>query len=105
MQLLRPPSGLERPKPLSIIDKSKRNLHDPAVISVIASDFLVWKVLVDQGSSANVMFYPTLEKMRINENSFHPYHRDLVGFSDERVNVRSYLWLTTTIGSPQERSR
>ncbi|WOL11624.1 hypothetical protein Cni_G20388 [Canna indica] len=57
-------------------------------------------VLVDQGSSADVLFYSTLEKMCINETSLHPYHEDFIGFSGQRVIVRGYLWLTTMLSSP-----
>ncbi|WOL00941.1 hypothetical protein Cni_G09654 [Canna indica] len=76
-----------------------RNLHDPIIISVLVVGFLVRKVLVDQGSSVDVLFYPTLEKMDTSESSLHPYHGELVNFSRDHVNIKDYLWITTQFGS------
>ncbi|WOL07737.1 hypothetical protein Cni_G16484 [Canna indica] len=76
-----------------------KNLHDPVVISVFIVGFLVRKVLVDQRSSADVLFYLTLERMGISETSLHPYHGELVNFSVDRVNVKGRLRIATTFSS------
>ena len=46
------------------IDKT---LDDPMVISIITANFLVKKVLVDQGSLADLLYLSSLRKMGILE--------------------------------------
>ena len=37
-----------------------QNLHDPGVIFVVAGNYIIRKVLVDQGSSTNILYASTL---------------------------------------------
>lgn len=76
------------------------NLDDPVVISVKTGDLLVQKVLLDQGSSADVMFLSTFKKMQLNEKILQPSSGELVGFSGERIPVTGYVWVRTTLGEP-----
>ncbi|XP_072087916.1 uncharacterized protein [Arachis hypogaea] len=73
------------------------NYDDPMVISVQLGDLIVRKVLLDPGSSADVLFFTTFEKMKLSSNILQPYHGDLVGFSGERVPVLGSVWLQTTL--------
>ncbi|WOL01010.1 senescence-associated protein [Canna indica] len=57
------------------------------------------KVLADKGSSVDVLLYPTLERMGINESSLHPYYGELVNFSRDHVSVKGYLQIATMFGS------
>ncbi|XP_016173781.1 uncharacterized protein LOC107616323 [Arachis ipaensis] len=61
------------------------NLDDPVVISIQLGDLIVRKVLLDPGSSADVLFFTTFEKMKPSNNIMQPYLGDLVRFSGERV--------------------
>ncbi|XP_015955674.1 uncharacterized protein LOC107480066 [Arachis duranensis] len=63
------------------------NYDDPVVISVQLGDLIVRKVPLDPGSSTDVLFFTTFEKMKLSNNILQPYHGDLVGFSGERVPV------------------
>ncbi|XP_072094212.1 uncharacterized protein [Arachis hypogaea] len=74
------------------------NYDDPVAISVQLGDLIVRKVLLDPGSSADVLFFTTFEKMKLSNNILQPYHGDLVGFSGERVPVLGSVWLQTTLG-------
>ncbi|XP_072052199.1 uncharacterized protein [Arachis hypogaea] len=74
------------------------NYDDPVVISVQLGDLIVRKVLLNPGSSADVLFFTTFEKMKLSSNILQPYHGDLVGFSGERVPVLGSVWLQTTLG-------
>ncbi|XP_057757888.1 uncharacterized protein LOC130976943 [Arachis stenosperma] len=74
------------------------NYDDLVVISVQLGDLIVRKVLLDPGSSADVLFFTTFEKMKLSNNILQPYHGDLVGFSGERVPVLGSVWLQTTLG-------
>ncbi|XP_072061966.1 uncharacterized protein [Arachis hypogaea] len=74
------------------------HLDDPVVISIQTGDLLVRKVLLDPGSSTDVLFYSTFLKMNLSEKIIQPSSGELVGFSGERVPIKGYVWLKTTIG-------
>ncbi|XP_025640820.1 uncharacterized protein [Arachis hypogaea] len=74
------------------------NLDDPVVISIQTGELLVRKVLMDPGSSADVLFYSTFLKMKLSEKLMQPSSGELVGFSGERVPIKGYIWLKTMIG-------
>ncbi|XP_072094117.1 uncharacterized protein [Arachis hypogaea] len=75
------------------------NLDDPVVITVQVEEPLVKKILMDPGSSADVLFYSIFQKMKLSDKTFQPSSRELVGFSGERVSIRGYIWLQTTFGN------
>ncbi|XP_057746624.1 uncharacterized protein LOC130965883 [Arachis stenosperma] len=70
---------------------------DPVVISIQTGNLLVRKVLLDPGSSADVLFYSTFSKMNLSEKLMQPSSGELVGFSRERVSIKGYIWLRTTM--------
>ncbi|XP_015970612.1 uncharacterized protein LOC107494090 [Arachis duranensis] len=74
------------------------NLDDPVVISIQLGDLIVRKVLLDPGSSTDVLFFTTFEKMKLSTNILQPSVGDLVGFSGERIPVMGSVWLQTTLG-------
>ncbi|XP_072073805.1 uncharacterized protein [Arachis hypogaea] len=63
------------------------NLDDPVVISVSMRPLTVKKVLLDPGSSADVLFYSTFKKMQLSDNSLQPSGGELASFSGERVPI------------------
>ncbi|XP_016191951.1 uncharacterized protein LOC107632814 [Arachis ipaensis] len=75
------------------------NLDDPVVISIQIGELLVRKVLLDPGSSVDVLFYSTFQKINLSEKSMQPSSGELVGFSGERVPIKGYIWLKTTLGN------
>ncbi|XP_057745307.1 uncharacterized protein LOC130963177 [Arachis stenosperma] len=74
------------------------NYDDPVVVSIQLGDLIVRKALLDPGSSADVLFFATFQKMKLSTNILQPYSGDLVGFSGERVPVLGSAWLQTTLG-------
>ena len=64
-----------------------KNLHYPILISNIAGNNIVRKVLIDQGNSADILFLSTFRKVQFSEASLTPYSGDLVGFLRKRLNV------------------
>ncbi|XP_072066796.1 uncharacterized protein [Arachis hypogaea] len=75
-----------------------QNLDDSVVITIQLGDLLVKKVLLDPGSSADVLFYSTFQKMKLSDNNLQPTGGDLVGFSGERVPILGLVWLRITLG-------
>jgi len=71
--------------------------NDPVVISVVTTGRKVHRVLVDQGSSADVMFWSTFNKLQLSPDLLRPYTGCLYGFADNPVEVRGHLELRTMI--------
>jgi len=70
--------------------------NDPVVISAVTARRKVHRVLVDQGSSADVMFWTTFNKLQLSPDMLRPYDGCLYGFAGDQVEVRGYLELRTT---------
>ena len=70
--------------------------NDPVVISVVTAGRRVHRVLVDQSSSADVMFWSTFNKLQLSPDLLRPYTGCLYGFVGDQVEVRGYLELRTT---------
>jgi len=66
------------------------------VISIVTAGRKVHRVLIDQGSSADVMFWSTFNKLQLSPDLLRPYTGCLYGFADNPVEVRGYLELRTT---------
>jgi len=82
---------------------TKTDLHDvvphdkdPVVISVVNAGRKVHRVLVDQGSSADVMFWSTFNKLQLSSDLLRPYTGCLYGFARDQVEVCGYLEQRTT---------
>ncbi|XP_020238619.1 uncharacterized protein LOC109817702 [Cajanus cajan] len=71
---------------------------DPMVISVEIHNCIVRKTLVDQGSSADILYWNTFKQLGIPESELVPYDEPLVGFSGERVKTKGYIKLSTRFG-------
>jgi len=61
--------------------------NDPMVISLIAAGRRVRHVLVDQGSSADLMFLTTFNRLQLSVDQLKPYARRLYGFTGNEVEV------------------
>jgi len=70
--------------------------NDSVVIWVVTAGRKVHRVLVDQGSSANVMFWTTFNKLQLSPDQLRPYTGCLYGFARDQVEVRGHLELRTT---------
>ncbi|XP_025627281.1 uncharacterized protein [Arachis hypogaea] len=95
------PTNKNKPE-ISFIPKdykaNDQNLDDPVVITTQVGEPLVKKILMDPGSSADVLFYSTFQKMKLSDKNLQHSSGELVGFSGERVSIRGYIWLQTTFG-------
>ena len=66
------------------------------VISTVTVGRKVHHVLVDQGSSTDVMFWMTFNKLQLSLDMLRPYDSCLYDFAGDQVEVRGYLELRTT---------
>ncbi|XP_057444763.1 uncharacterized protein LOC130737008 [Lotus japonicus] len=71
---------------------------DPIVVMLKVADYEIERVLLDQGSSADLIYGDAFEKLGLTETDLLPYDGALVGFSGEKVFVRGYVELNTVFG-------
>ena len=73
---------------------------DPLVIKAIVANKTIHRVLVDNGSSADIVFASTFDKMGIGREKLDPVNACLRGFSRERVLPLGSVQLVLTLGDP-----
>ena len=71
-------------QPITFTNEDLRDLHlfhdDALVISTTIANFNVQRILIDNGSSAGILFILAFDKLRIGRDRLHPFHTPLVGF-------------------------
>ena len=73
--------------------------HDDAlVVSLRVGDYIVHRMLVDNGSSADILYYPAFQQMGINRARLTPTNVPLVGFGGTRVLPLGAITLSVTVG-------
>ena len=73
---------------------------DPPVIRAIVANKTVHRVLIDNGSSADIIFASTFDKMGIGREKLEPMSAHLLGFSGEKVLPLGSTQLVLTLGNP-----
>jgi len=61
------------------------------VITVEIENYAVKKVLVDQGSSVDILYWATYQKLQLPDTAMVPYDEPIYGFSGEPVSTRGYI--------------
>ena len=73
------------------------------VVSIRVGDYKVHWVLVDNGSSADILYYPAFQQMGIDRTRLIPMNASLVGFGGTRVFPLGAITLSVTMGDyPQQ---
>ena len=73
---------------------------DPLVVRAIVANTTVHRVLVDNGSSADIIFASAFDKMGIGREKLEPVNTHLRGFSGEKVLPLGSIQLVLTLGEP-----
>ena len=73
---------------------------DPLVVRAIVANTTIHRVLVDNGSSADIIFASAFDKMGIGREKLEPVSTHLRGFSGERVLPLESIQLVLTLGEP-----
>ncbi|KAK3005822.1 hypothetical protein RJ639_016969 [Escallonia herrerae] len=101
-----PPNKKSKTVPVAAItfsDEDSKDIQtphdDPLVITVRAGNFDVKRVLIDNGSSAEILFYDAFEKMNIPTDRLQKMDTPLYGFSNHPVTAKGIIALPVAIGT------
>ena len=86
----RPPRMIKEDEPTIIFtDEDARRLHHPydnmIVITLAIKNYTTRRVLIDNGSSEYILYYPAFQPMRINKELLRPVNVPLIGFGGMKV--------------------
>ena len=74
--------------------------HDNAiVITLLIADYTTRKVLVDNGSSADILYYLAFQQMRLGRDLLHPACSPLIEFGGMKVQPVGTITLPVVVGS------
>ena len=81
--------------------------HDDAiVITLLIADYSTRRVLVDNGSSADILYYPAFQQMNLGREQLRPVYSPLVGFGGMKVQLVGTISLPVVAGAyPQQVTR
>ena len=68
------------------------------VISTLIHNFVVKQILVNQGSSANILYFHVAEALGLQKSMYNAYTDALVGFTRGQVQVDGAIRLQLTVG-------
>ena len=69
---------------------------DAMVIETNLADWAVTRILVDTGSSADILFASTFDNMKLDKNLLQPAGRPLYGFKGKQVEAIGKITLLVT---------
>ena len=74
--------------------------HDDAIlITLLITDYTTRRVLVDNGSSADILYYPAFQQMNLGRDQLRPVHSPLVGFGGMKVQPVGTIMLPVVVGA------
>ena len=77
----------------------KQPHNDPLVIMLNIEGFNTKRILLDNGSSADIIYLPAFQQLRLDPRRLHPFDSPLVNFNGDRVYPKGIVTLTVTVGT------
>ena len=92
---------------IGFLEEDVRHHHHPhddaLVVSVRVRDYNVHRILVDNGSSADILYYPAFQQMGIDKARLISTNAPLVGFGGTKALPLGAITLSVTVGDyPQQ---
>jgi hypothetical protein len=83
---------------ISFSEDDARGIHQPQddalVVTMTISGFITRRVLIDNGSSADIIYLPAYQQMKIDRERLRPIDIPLVGFTGDKVKPSGVVSLT-----------
>lgn len=98
--------GIDEPT-ISFTNEEAERIHhshdDAIVITLLIADYTTRRVLVDNGSLADILYYPAFQQMRLGRDLLRPACSPLIGFGGMKVQPVGTITLPVVVGSyPQQ---
>ena len=88
---------------ITFTDEDAARIHHPhddaIVITLLITDYTTRRVLVDNGSSANILYYPAIQQMNLGRDQLRPVYSPLVGFGGMKVQHVGTITLPVVVGA------
>ena len=99
--LVRKMAWIDNPN-IEFLEEDARRLHhlhdDALIVSIWVGDYNTYQVLVDNGSSVDILYYPKFQQMKIDREWLVPTNALLVGFEGTKVYPLGAITLPVTVG-------
>ena len=92
---------------ITFTDEDSKRIHHPhddtIVITLLIVGYTTRRVLVDNGSSADILYYLAFQQMNLGRDQLHPVNSPLVGFGGMMVQPVGTISLPVVVGAyPQK---
>ena len=88
---------------ITFTEEDAERIHHPyddaIVITLLIADYTTRRVLVDNGSSADILYFPAFQQMRLGQDQLCPVNSPLVGFGGMKVQLVSTITLPVIVGA------
>ena len=88
---------------ITFIDEDARRVHHPyddaIVITLLIVDYMTKRVLVDNGSSEDILYYSAFQQMRLGRDQLRFVNLPLVGFGGMKVQPVGTITLPVVVGA------
>ena len=68
------------------------------MITAIIYKHMVKRVLFDDGSASDILYYDTMKKLGISDDQLKLFPMSLIGFGNEKMKVQGVITLSLTLG-------
>ncbi|XP_057505527.1 uncharacterized protein LOC130788840 [Actinidia eriantha] len=89
--------------PITFNNDDLRGLHlphdDALVVTAVIANFNIQRILVDNGSSVDILFISAFNKMKMGLDKLHLFHSPLVGFGGNTTHPLGWIKLPVTLGA------
>ena len=77
----------------------KQPHNDPLVIMLNIEEFNTKRILVDSGSSSDIIYLPAFQQLKLYPKRLRPFESPLVSFNGDKVYPKGIVTLTITVGT------
>jgi hypothetical protein len=77
---------------------------DPLVVTMTVANHTIHRILIDNGSSADILYWSVIQQMGINQDMIKPFGSPFVGFTREQVQTIRLISLPVTVGTSPRQS-